>query len=866
MTSIEIAANQAADHGFAPIRINRRTKLPVQRAWQTNAFIRDDFIAFSDDDNLGIATGYNGLVAIDVDEGGEFALEIVRKHLGEPLRRMGRSNAPHREKWLYRQHVPELPIELIEAAHNHQAHANSYKGDKWLKDKLETYKPFDELRRRFIREHGLIKTESFKDQTGLQSFEIKSFGAQIVIPPSIHHSGATVEWLDAEGMPTPEEWEAATPITAAMIKALRFEVTGSEEPEARDREEWTGDAVDVRLAISALNAIPNGPEVPYDTYRNIAFSLNAIGPESDALFQAFENWAVTYPEHKAGDSEMLWEAANPDGGIGPGTLFYLAKGAGWDRRKAEFHIIEENIRSAEGDRDALKSFYAAIAGLTDETDRTSLIKMVANRLNEIDGANYTGSIKKQVEHLRRQKASEIALRRKELTPSSCYPEILKTGDGGGSILERPDPYSQKNVIHLIAERAGYLLYRDGFQQEVYYVERDGSGKPKPIDKELSDRLYDMAHRDDFRIQLSFLNSQIDAIATRDKRDPVREFLSRLPMWDGVPRLATAFQRLMGAPDSPSVREVLPLVMMAMIRRTFKPGYKFDLMPILEGRQGLGKSSFFRLLMPVESWFGGGLKMNEEPKRLLSRLGGKLVIEFGELVGMSKQNINAVKSLISEPIDEYTPNHALKPIRAPRRCIFVGTVNDRQYLRDLDENRRFPIIPVTKELDYSELKAEREQLWAEAMFEETLAGDLRLSEEAVEDMRQIQSARYDVHPEAQELIDEMRNIGCGWLTTGTIWDRLGVASPDRKLRSGPIKHTYDDVKKSLEREGWDFDAYVKINGKAKRVVRKGGASEANQNEILCHGGTMMLAAEAEAMLKAEEVRAKAETERLRSAVT
>lgn len=846
MSNIIDATKQAFEQGFAPIRISRRLKVPIEKGWQTNAIVRDETIAFQEADNLGLACGFNGLVAIDVDKGGEDALNRVLKHLGQPVRRIGRANAPNREKWIYRQTLPECPAELIKAARDHQQHGNDYNGSAWPKDKQTTYKPYADLLKAFIRNNGLISTEYLRDEIGLiepESYEIKSFGAQIVIPPSIHASGADVVWIGDQGLPTPEEWAAATPITPDMIKALRFEVTGKEEPEPRDREEWTGGPVDIRLAVSALRAIPNGPDVSYETYRDIAFALNAIDPESDELLAEFEAWAAQYPEHVEGDAEPLWEAASPDGGIGPGTLFYRAAQAGWDRAKAEFEITGKDIIDAETDIDKLKSFYPTVAAVQDATYRELLATTLANRIGEINGGPCKQLVKTAIKQERQKIAAARASQRRDIARVSefgPYPVSLKL-DSAEGIVFRPDPNAQRNVEHLISG-LGVSFHYDIFRQQVCYEYMGKPGHIAPIDQQLSTKLYDIAHNTDFRVNKYFFGDQIRAIASRVERDPVRDYIGQLPEWDGKERLNTAFKRHMGAPDTPSVGEILELMLRAIIRRTFRPGAKFDLMPILEGKQGKGKSEFFRVLMPDPEWYAVGPRLDVDEKRLLQHLGGKLIVEFAELAGIRKTDMDRVKNMITRQIDVYIPNHEREEVRAPRRCVLVGTVNDAQYLRDLDDNRRFPIVPVTKELDQRALAGERDQLWAEALWAEQFGygEQLRLSEAGVSDMKAIQSTRYDIHPEAEQVLDDLREFECGYLDTETIWMRLGCQLHEREKRAGQIKHVYNDVKRSMEREGWEWRVSIKVRDgdktKVRTVIRKGGV-EGNRREIVCNGITL-----------------------------
>lgn len=411
-----------------------------------------------------------------------------------------------------------------------------------------------------------------------------------------------------------------------------------------------------------------------------------------------------------------------------------------------------------------------------------------------------------------------------------YPEIIKIALGDDVIAWRPDPKSRRNVAYLLALE-GIEVWYDDFMGATMYRRGDIVAE---IDQKLITELYSTAHATDFRVDDTFLAKQVEALAIDQKRDPVRTYFDSLPAWDGTPRIATAFQRLMGAPDSPSVREILPCLMVAMVRRTFKPGTKFDMMPILEGKQGLGKSSFFRILMPIPDWFGEGPKMNEEAKRLLSLLGGKLVIEFAELAGNSKQNIDAIKKLITQQTDEYIANFARKKTRLPRRCVFVGTVNGTQYLRDLTDNRRFPIVPVTKELDYTALILERDQLWAEALVEENFMNEIRLSDDAEADMKAMQEERLDVNSETTDVMNELSQFKEGYLSKEAIWARIGIGFEDRAKRTGHAQYLFREIKDLMERDGWEWNKLLRTEHGVERCIfrrRKRGPLPA----IVLNGG-------------------------------
>lgn len=416
-----------------------------------------------------------------------------------------------------------------------------------------------------------------------------------------------------------------------------------------------------------------------------------------------------------------------------------------------------------------------------------------------------------------------------------YPVLLQTPIGDSTFVWRPDQKARRNVAYLLAAERIEVFF-DRFAGAAMYS-RDG--KVAEIDQQLIMELYSTAHATDFRVDDGFLAKQVEALALDQKRDPVERYFENLPPWDETERISTVLQRTMGAPDTPSVRETILCFMVAMVRRTFKPGTKFDMMPILEGKQGLGKSSFFRVLMPNPEWFGEGPKMNEESKRLLSMLGGKLVIEFAELAGMSKQNIDGIKKLITQQTDEYIANFARKKTRAPRRCVFVGSVNGTQYLRDLTDNRRFPIVPVTKELDYAALIAERDQLWAEALMAENFMGEIRLSPEAEADMKAIQEDRLDVNSETTQIMNEIRCFKEGYMSVETIWARIGIGFDDRAKRTGHLQYLFKEIKDLMERDGWQWNKALRVGDEVQRCVfkrRRRGRLPA----IVLHGGSFAYA--------------------------
>lgn len=200
-----------------------------------------------------------------------------------------------------------------------------------------------------------------------------------------------------------------------------------------------------------------------------------------------------------------------------------------------------------------------------------------------------------------------------------------------------------------------------------------------------------------------------ALATKNTFNPVIEYLDGL-IWDGVERVNTLLPSYFGSTDGAYERAVGRKLMLAAVRRARHPGTKFDTVPILEGKQGSGKTSALRVL-------GGRWHSDAE----LGRLDGKdapgilhdvWILELGELTSMGKADVDHLKAFVSRMEDRYRPPYGKTVKTYPRRCVFIGTTNSNSYLQDLTGNRRF--LPVqTGAIDLEALKQDRDQLWAEA---------------------------------------------------------------------------------------------------------------------------------------------------------
>ncbi len=215
--------------------------------------------------------------------------------------------------------------------------------------------------------------------------------------------------------------------------------------------------------------------------------------------------------------------------------------------------------------------------------------------------------------------------------------------------------------------------------------------------------------------------------------PIREYLNSLPPWDRVPRMDTLLVDYLGAEDSPYTRAVTRKTLVAAVARILNPGVKHDSILVLNGKQGIGKSTLFSRL--GRQWYSDSLSISDmKDKTAPEKLQGYWLLELGELAGIKKMDVETVKSFITRTDDKYRPSYGRAVESHPRQCIIVGTTNsDGGFLRDITGNRRFWPVRVSGGGKYHAWElTETDQIWAEAIVRYTegeelfLKGDIALA--------------------------------------------------------------------------------------------------------------------------------------------
>ena len=220
---------------------------------------------------------------------------------------------------------------------------------------------------------------------------------------------------------------------------------------------------------------------------------------------------------------------------------------------------------------------------------------------------------------------------------------------------------------------------------------------------------------------SFSQRNYDIAVTKAADDrsyhPIKEYFDGLPVWDEMPRVDTVLIDYLGAQDNAYVRAVTRKALCAAYMRIYHPGIKFDYITVLNGNQGIGKSTLIAKL--GMAWFADSLTLSDmNDKTAAEKLQGYWIHEIGEMAGMRKAELEKVKAFVSRQDDKYRASFGRRVTPHPRQCIFFGTTNSENgYLRDITGNRRFWNVKVTgggrmKPWDLDQETVD--QIWAEVI--------------------------------------------------------------------------------------------------------------------------------------------------------
>ncbi|MCP1829108.1 hypothetical protein J2R76_005808 [Bradyrhizobium sp. USDA 4532] len=477
------------------------------------------------------------------------------------------------------------------------------------------------------------------------------------------------------------------------------------------------------------------------------------------------------------------------------------------------------IMSGEGTHDAMLRFCGQLVHFTNDDDWIERISSAALP------QDYRGNSRDELTGMIKDARSKLASGKWATQLRSnveIFPDITKSGRPRATLP------NTKKAIELLGIECRYDLFNlqhsiNGHNLDSYMTEA--------INDPALLRLREIIHeRFGFDPSTDNVHTAVQTLANHHRFHPVRDYLDAL-RWDGEPRLDRWLVSYAGVEDTPYVRAVGGIMLIAAVRRVRDPGCKFDELPVLEGEQGNAKSQAIQVLAVNPEWFSDQKVFGLGGRDSIEALSGKWIVEAAELHGMRQGEVEGLKAFLSRSTDRGRMAYARTPTESKRQCIIIGTTNNDAYLRDLTGNRRFwPLA--TSRIDIEALKRDRDQLWAEAATREASGSSIRLPEELWPAASEQQQLRLIDNPFTSTLDEVLREkavgikdeVTCllkfepgkpmtGIITMEGLWTILGIRPGQRG------QHHNENLHAAMKELGW-VKTRRRIGGGRAYAYRRG----------------------------------------------
>lgn len=564
--------------------------------------------------------------------------------------------------------------------------------------------------------HSEGKHRRFDSRVGREvwsyDWEIELFGTgkQVALPPSVHPSGNAYEWLrpfDLDAL----AFGAAPEIPADAIERLAVAETAAYEFESRPPLDFKPGQMERDLDLL--------PAARLDDYHDWVTLGQALHHQFGGSEEGFDLWVTQSKRSEKFDSTPQ----------GLRDMRRKWRGFGKNRRQP---VTMATVRQW-----AQEARLDALAGEFDDLDD---LDRFDEDLNDDDETDEFGDLLGAAAPVDALAAFDLTPEEKAAAKVQNWASLLDVNEEGGF---RPTLHNVELIVRNDPRLIG-LPQMNRFTQETVQRTPPGTKTNRRRNaakdtRQLSGPIWEVADRLNGEIWSSARDHAVRSIIEAPRTQggygmqvtdrnlkaatvlaawdsafhPVQEYLERL-RWDGAQRVERLFIDYLAAEDNAYSRQVARLMMIAAVSRIFEPGHKFDFAVILEGIQGKRKTTFIEVL--GRHWFAELDGNFHDPKEMVEKMQGAWIMEIPELSAFNRSDVQSIKAFISRKTDKVRLAYEARAALFPRQCIFIGSTNDSEYLKDPTGGRRFWPMPCwLPNIDTAALEANIDNLWAEALI-------------------------------------------------------------------------------------------------------------------------------------------------------
>lgn len=505
----------------------------------------------------------------------------------------------------------------------------------------------------------------------------------------------------------------------------------------------------LHLFLSVVDSVPeihNHKKAPFEVYstgRYIAVTGNQYGAPRDVRTVTKEEAERIINIAIQQNTPMVREVVE---GVSTGNRFsdeeLLAKMFASKNGAAVKSLYEGDLSKHKGDPSsadmALCSHLAFWTGRNaEQMERMWLASGLGKREKTLERKDYRD----------RTIANAIKNCKEAYEPPSI--DFVCTPNSRGEMVPVMNTENIERILRLHEEFKGKFRYDDFIQMFQIFDDKKKAWRTlEDVDAIVTQARISVLFKVFARVSKNIVYDAICAIAKENRVDTAKDFITGLK-WDGVARVDQWLMHTYGVEDNEYHRKVGSNWLKGLVKRIVEPGCKFDYVLVLEGEQGVKKSTSLYIL--GGAWHAE-TTMSTDTKDFFMQFAGKAIIEFSEGETLSRTEVKRMKAIITMQFDRYRTPYERATMDFPRRCVFAMTTNQDEYLKDETGNRRWmPVRVVKDEADVEWLAENREQLFAEAYHRVAILGET-VYEFPDEDMMREQAQRM-IHDPNEDLIAE-----------------------------------------------------------------------------------------------------------------